>query len=258
MLKLSANLSMLFTEVELPLRFQLAKQHGFNAVEIQFPYSLSPDTFLELLTRQELTLVLFNVEVGDLFHNGEGLAAVPERQQQFREAIARAVDYARYVKPYAINILPGCCFNSKRLPDYVKTFRENLCYAADAFHPLGIKTVFEAINSHAMPGFLIDTGQGMLETLKAIDREDIFMQYDVYHALMMGDDPVDFISRHADKIGHIQFADCPGRGQPGTGRCDFSTLFTAIATSGYSRWLGAEYKPLGNTWESLDWMVKLP
>ena len=80
------------------------------------------------------------------------------------------------------------------------------------------------------------------------------MQYDIYHAQMMGDRPDEFIARHANKIGHIQFADCPGRGQPGTGHINFERIFRAIEKSGYSGWVGAEYKPVGTTSESLDWL----
>jgi hydroxypyruvate isomerase len=74
---------------------------------------------------------------------------------------------------------------------------------------------------------------------------------------MMGEDPVKYIKDHADKIGHIQFADCPGRAQPGTGRIDFEQLFSAIEKSGYSGWIGAEYKPMGTTLDSLDWFRQL-
>ena len=80
------------------------------------------------------------------------------------------------------------------------------------------------------------------------------MQYDIYHMQMMGEKPEAFIAEHADQIGHIQFADCPGRGQPGTGRIDFKQMFSAIEISSYSGWVGAEYKPVGTTAESLDWL----
>jgi hydroxypyruvate isomerase len=253
MLKFTANLSMLFTEVELINRFKAAKQNGFDAVEIQFPYSLSAETLKNILEEQQLKLVLFNVDADDLLHGGEGLACVPEKQNQFRQAVAQTLEYAKLLKPEAINILPGRCFNEKRKQDYLKTFKENLCFAAEAFSPLG-KTVFEAINSHDMPGFIIHNGQQMLDILSQLKLPKLFMQYDIYHMQMMGDKPDEFIAQYADKIGHIQFADCPGRGQPGTGQIDFERLFSAIEKSSYSGWVGAEYKPVGTTAESLGWL----
>ncbi|MDP1969329.1 MAG: TIM barrel protein, partial [Methylobacter sp.] len=94
--------------------------------------------------------------------------------------------------------------------------------------------------------------------LEELNRPELLMQYDIYHMQLMGENPEKFIAEHADKIGHIQFADCPGRGQPGTGRIDFDRMFSAIEKSGYSGWVGAEYKPVGATTESLDWLSKIP
>ena len=77
MLKFTANLSLLFTEVELIDRFKAARQQSFNAVEIQFPYSLSSETLRATLDEQQLKLVLFNVDAADLLQGGQGLACVP-------------------------------------------------------------------------------------------------------------------------------------------------------------------------------------
>lgn len=253
MLRFSANLSLLFTDVELPERFQLAKAQGFDAVEVQFPYALDAETIRGLLNEHRLRLVLFNIAADDLLQGGEGLACVPEKREQFRDAVAEAAAYARLLKPAAINVLPGCCFEASRQPEYLDTFKQNLAYAADAFSPLGIKTVFEAINNQDMPGFIIHTGEQMLAVLDELKHPGLYLQYDLYHMQMMGENMADFIGRHAGKIGHIQFADCPGRGQPGTGRTDFAKVFSAIDRSGYSGWVGAEYKPAGTTADSLGW-----
>jgi len=256
MLNFTANLSLLFTEVELINRFKAAKQQRFDAVEIQFPYSLSPEALKNTLEEQQLKLVLFNVDADDLLHGGEGLACVPEKRDQFRQAVAQTLEYAKLLKPEAINVLPGRCFNERRKQNYLETFKENLYFAAEAFAPLGIKTVFEAVNIYDMPEFIIHNGQQMLGILNQLKHPDLFMQYDIYHMQIMGDKPDEFITRYADKIGHIQFADCPGRGQPGTGRIDFEHVFSVIEKSAYSGWIGAEYKPVGTTSESLDWHPK--
>ncbi|MCX7096905.1 MAG: TIM barrel protein [Methylococcales bacterium] len=253
MLKFSANVSMLFTEMALSGRFKAAKLQGFSGVEIQFPYSLSAQTLKTILDAEQLKLVLFNVAADDLLQGGEGLACVPEKRHQFRQAVEQAQDYAKVLKPQAINILPGRCLDHQRFAEYLDTFKENLYFAAQAFAPLGIKTVFEAINTHDMPGFIIHTSAQMLEVLVQVQHPLLFMQYDIYHAQMMGGASEAFISRHADKIGHIQFADCPGRGQPGTGQLDFKRLFSAIEQSSYTGWVGAEYKPIGTTAQSLAW-----
>lgn len=257
MLRFSANLSMLFTEAELSERFRLAKAHGFDAVEIQFPYSLDPATIRKRLSDNNQKLVLFNIAADDLLQGGEGLACVPEKQSRFRQAVADALRYAEPLQPVAINVLPGRCFNQQDLPAYLETFKQNLLYAADAFSPLGIKTVFEAINIYDMPGFIVRSGEQMLSIRHELNHPGIFLQYDIYHMQRMAEDYTGFISRHDDLIGHIQFADSPGRGQPGTGRIDFNAVFASIECSGYSGWVGAEYNPVADTAASLGWLDSL-
>lgn len=248
---------MLFTELPLIERFKAAKNQGFTAVEIQFPYELDALTLHNELKKQQLKLVLFNVSADDLLQGGEGLAAVPEKKQQFQTAIAETVEYAKILKPEAINILPGRCFNKEKLISYQTTFKENLQLALASFSPLGIKTVFEAINTNDMPGFIIHNSEQMLAIMSEINHPDLLMQYDIYHLYKMHEDPASFIASYADKIGHIQFADCPNRHEPGTGEIDFKAIFNSIEKSNYTGWLGAEYKPLHSTEESFAWLNSL-
>jgi len=254
MLRFTANLSLLFSELPLPERFQAAKRQGFDAVEIQFPYTLPAAQIQDLLDQQDLKLVLFNVDADTLLQGGEGLAAVPEKRDQFKAAVEQTLVYAERLKPNVINVLPGRCLDLQRVGEYQATLLENLEYAASAFAEIGIKTAFEAVNSHDMPGFIVDSSFGMLDVLAKVGHPKLFMQYDIYHMSRMGEDCGGFLRQHLDKIAHIQFADCPGRGQPGTGATDFATLFDIIAAADYQGWVGAEYRPTVDTASSLDWL----
>jgi len=179
---------------------------------------------------------------------------VPEKTEQFRIALAQAVDFAKVLKPKAINVLPGCCFDQQRLVAYQNTFLDNLSLALTHFSELGINTVFEAINTYDMPSFLVHSGAQMLQILEVINHPNLLMQYDIYHMHRMGEDIAGFIHDYARKMGHIQIADYPGRGQPGSGEIDFNTLFLEIEQSGYQSWVGAEYKPQGLTENGLTWL----
>ena len=258
MLRFSANLSLLFTEYPLSERFALAKQHGFTGVEIQFPYTLPAEQIQRLLQETGLKLVLFNVAADDLLQGGEGLASVPEKQADFIVAVAQAIEYAKLLQPEYINILPGCCFNPSRLDDYLACFKNNLRYACTTFAKLGITTVFEAINTYDMPGFIVNSSQQMLAIAQELALANLGLQYDIYHLSRMGEDCALFLQQHSDKIAHIQFADVPGRGQPGSGQLNFKQLFAIINHSDYSGWLGAEYRPSQKTSESFTWMKNLP
>ena len=252
--KFTANLSVLFTELALADRFKAAKHAGFNAVEIQFPYTLSAKQIKQLLDENNLKLVLFNIDADDLLQGGEGLAAVPEKKTQYLQALRQCESYAKILTPDCINVLPGRCFNEARTDEYLATFQHNLSLALNCFSPLGIKTVFEAINTVDMPHFIIHSGQQMLTIMAQIKHPMLFMQYDIYHMQMMNEHIQEFIQQHARKIAHIQFADAPNRGEPSTGMIDFSHLFKVIEQSDYAGWLGAEYKPSHTTSSSLAWL----
>ncbi|MCK5121045.1 MAG: TIM barrel protein [Methylococcales bacterium] len=252
--KFTANLSLLFTELDLIDRFKAAKQAGFDTVEIQFPYTLPAQQIKQVLSDNQLKLVLFNIDANDLLQGGEGLAAVPEKQTLFLAALQQCKTYAEILQPEAINVLPGRCIDKSRTADYLTTFTENLSLALDTFSPMGIKTVFEAINTVDMPDFIIHSSQQMLNIVNHFNHPLLLMQYDIYHMQMMNQQMIPFIKQYADKIGHIQFADVPGRGQPGTGVIDFKKLFTAIDQSDYDGWVGAEYRPVGEPGLSLGWM----
>ena len=256
-MKLAANLSLMFTELPLLERFAAARNAGFEAVEIQFPYEESITDLAMACADADLKLVLMNVPAGDLMSGGEGLASVPERQCEFRDAVAKCRDYAEALGVRCINVLSGRCQETQQQDRRWHNFVENLQLADAHFAPLGITTTFEAINTTDMPRFLIHSAQQMWDVMAEVDSPTIKAQYDLYHMAMMGEDLEADLRQHVDSIGHIQFADCPGRGEPGTGTLDWSVLFSLIDVSGYAGYVAAEYRPTESTENSFGWLRDL-
>jgi hydroxypyruvate isomerase len=252
-MKLAANLSMLFNELPLLERFGAAKSAGFNGVEIQFPYAETVADIKAQLKEHELECVLINVPAGDLMEGGEGLASVPGKEAEFAAALVECLSYVTSLRVKRVNVLPGRCLDESKRPQYLATFMKNLNTAAKMFKPLGVMVTFEAINTFDMPGFLIHNVQQMQDTMSDCKYDNIKMQFDVYHMARMEGDVSAIISRLGDQIGHIQFADAPGRGEPGTGELDFKSIFNAIEYSTYQGWVGAEYKPTKHTEDTLRW-----
>lgn len=257
-MKLTANLSMLFTEVPLLMRFELAKKAGFDAVEIQFPYDTPVAQIKEQLDKHNLQCVLINVPAGDLMEGGEGLASVPGKEAEFTAALVECLSYVSALKVECVNVLPGRCMQPERQDEYLTTFKKNLVTAADMLQQVGVTVVFEAINTFDMPGFLINTVEQQLDIKKELNHSNLKIQFDVYHMVRMRkknqfSDVTEYLARNGKEIGHIQFADVPGRGEPGSGMLDFNTIFHAINQSDYQGWVGAEYKPSAHTKESFGW-----
>ena len=243
MLRFTANLSLLFTELPLIRRFAAARAAGFSAVEIQFPYELGIGEIQRELDTHELELVLINVPAGDLMQGGCGLAGVPGREQEFRRAVMQALPYASQLGVRCVNVLAGRQHEDADLLQCLHTLTANARYAAEALHSIDVTTTLEAINTSDMPGFLVSNIAQMQEILEAADHPTLKMQFDCYHMAMMGEDILGGLSENIADIGHIQFADTPGRGAPGTGAMDYEAIFASIAALPYRGWCGAEYRP---------------
>jgi hydroxypyruvate isomerase len=253
-MNIAANLSLLFTELPLLARIQAAAAAGFDGVELQFPYDVPAISLTEALARAGLPLRLINLPAGDLMTGGPGLAAVPARQIEFDAALQQALTYAAMTRPAYVNVLAGSLAEGVSREQALACLIANLGKTAEAFAVLGIGVLCEAINPLDMPGFLINTPEQLDELLRAVAHPNLQAQFDLYHMARQGLDIPAGISLLAGRIGHVQFADCPGRGEPGSGQLAFAPLLQALNSSGYTGWLGAEYKPTQSTPLSLDWL----
>lgn len=254
-MKIAANLSLLFTERPLAERVLAARVAGFAGVEIQFPYELPAIRLKELLEQAGLPLVLINLPAGDFMAGGCGLASVPERQAEFDAALQEALTYAAMVRPAAVNVLAGRLAEGCSREQALATFIANLRKTAEAFAVLNIPVLCEAINPLDMPGFLVNTPEDLLYVLQQVNHPQCLAQLDLYHMARQELNVEQAIQSLAGRIGHVQFADYPGRGAPGTGHLDFPRVLAALQQAGYHGWLGAEYRPdAAGTEASLAWL----
>lgn len=139
-------------------------------------------------------------------------------------------------------------------PGCLAAFAENLAVAADAMQEIGVKVTVEPINDRDWPGYLTPHAAQVVDMLVRTGHDNLGLQFDVYHAQCMGDDAVATLRRFRDRVAHIQFADAPGRHEPGTGTIDFAAVFAAIDEVDYAGYVSAEYMPTGRTEDSLGWL----
>jgi hydroxypyruvate isomerase len=62
------------------------------------------------------------------------------------------------------------------------------------------------------------------------------------------------IQKYAPFVRHYQCANPPDRSEPGRDVIDYAVLFRQIAATGYTGWIGCEYKPKGLTEDGLGWV----
>ena len=256
-LTFSANLSMLFTNVDFLDRFGRAAAAGFRAVECQFPYAYSIDALAEQLERHRLVQVLHNLPPGDWTGGDRGIACLPDRKGEFQDSVHRAIGYATALDCPRLNCLAGIAPPGADHDELHETFVANLRFASAELKPHGITLVIEPLNTRDTPGFFLRTPHQAVEIIKDAGGDNIALQFDVYHAHIMEGEVAASIHRSAPHIAHVQIADDPGRHEPGTGTIDFASVFRALDDTGYAGWIGCEYVPKTTTEEGLEWLRRL-
>jgi len=252
--KFSANLTMMFNEVEFLGRFERAAKAGFKAVEYMFPYEWPKEQLAGELESHDLEQVLFNLPAGDWAAGERGIACIPGREGEFKDGVESALDYADALGCPTLNCLVGLTPEGPEQDRVRQTLVNNLQFAAAALEKKGVRFVIEMLNYNAVPGFHLVTTQEALRLIEAVNHPNLTMQYDVYHMQIMEGNLIDTMSANMSRIGHIQIADNPGRHEPGTGEVNFPNVFAAIDAAGYEGWIGCEYVPAGTTEEGLSWL----
>lgn len=255
--KFSANLSMLFTELPFLDRFGAAANAGFDAVEFLFPFAWTAQEIKQRLDMHGLQLVLHNLPAGDWDVGERGIACHPDRVDEFRAGVARAIDYAKVLSVGQLNCLAGKAPAGVSEDRLRQTFVDNLVYAAAQLKLAGLKLLIEPINSFDIPGFYLTRTTQAAAILVEVGSDNAFIQYDIYHAQRMEGELAETIRKYLPRIGHIQLADNPGRNEPGTGEINYPFLFAHLDRIGYTGWIGCEYKPAATTEAGLGWREQL-
>ena len=253
MIRLSANVSTMFTEVPFLDRFEQAAINGFKGVEFWFPYQWEIDEISTELRKHRLEVVLHNSPPGDWEAGDRGIACIPGREEEFHESVEQGIKYARALRCRNLHCPVGIV--PREFPEGIthKTLVQNLRFAAEATEMEGIRLLIEALNSSRFPGFYLKHTRQAVELINEVGSNNLRILYDAFHMQIMEGNLAITIQDNLSYIGHIQIADNPGRHEPGTGEINFTNLLRFISEVGYDGWIGCEYIPLGDTIEGLKW-----
>ena len=256
--KFAANLTMLFNEVPFLDRFERAAKAGFDAVEFLFPYAFPTSEIRSRLKGNGLKLVLHNLPAGDWDAGERGIACLPDRIDEFREGVARAIEVGSALGVPQLNCLAGKAPLGASDATLRQTFVGNLRFAAAECRRAGLKLLVEPINTYDIPGFYLNRTAQAIGILDEVGSDNLFVQYDIYHAQRMEGELAATLAKHLGRIAHVQLADNPGRNEPGTGEINYPFLFAHLDRIGYAGWVGCEYKPAATTEAGLGWLAAAP
>ncbi|GGO23340.1 hydroxypyruvate isomerase [Gemmobacter aquaticus] len=250
MTQFSANLGFLWTELPLPMAIAAAKAAGFAAVECHWPYDTPAEETARALRESGLRMLGINTVRGKPGENG--LSALPGCEAEARAAIDQALGYATAIGAGMVHVMAGCADGDEAHAVFVT----NLAYAAQRAAECGITILIEPLNRHDAPGYFLKTTDQACAIIHEVGAPNVKLMFDCYHVGRTEGDITTRFKALQPLIGHVQFASVPDRGPPDSGELNFGTIFAAIADTGWVAPLGAEYRPIGPTSESLGWMAR--
>ncbi|WP_234359421.1 MULTISPECIES: hydroxypyruvate isomerase family protein [unclassified Plantactinospora] len=263
-LRYDVNCSILFTELPLLERPAAAKAAGFDAVEFWWPFAepvpraSEVEAFLAAIDDADVQLVGLNFFAGDMPGGDRGVVSWPARSAEFRENVELVAMIGAATGCRSFNALYG-----NRIADLHPTVQEetavaNLAFAASAVARIGGTVLVEAV-SGPQP-YPLRTAADVVAVLDQLlverDIRNLALLADLYHLTVNGDDVPKVLAEHADRIGHVQIADAPGRHEPGSGEIDLDGHLDQLGRSGYRGWVGLEYLPSGASAESFGWLPR--
>jgi hydroxypyruvate isomerase len=255
----AANCSLLFTEVDLLERPAAAQAAGFDAIELWWPWPDQPvpadaeiDRFVAAVRDAGVRLIGLNFFAGDLAGADCGVLSIPARSVEFRDNIAVTVGIGESLGVAAFNALYGNRVSDVTPQQQDDLATENLTLAAKAAATIGGTVLVEPV-SGPKP-YPLRTADDVAAVLDRVEAPNIGFLCDLFHLANNGDDIDAALAAYADRIAHVQIADHPGRGEPGTGTLDLERYLSTIEASGYSGYVGLEYIPTTTTIDSLRWL----
>jgi hydroxypyruvate isomerase len=262
MTKFDVNLSILFTELPLHERPGAARSAGFDAVEFWWPFDVAVpgdrdvDAFVRAVQEAGVRLVGLNFFAGDMPGGDRGLVSWPARGAEFRDNVEVTVGVGEQLGCRSFNALYGNRVDDATSQEQDHLAVEHLALAASAAARIGGVVLVEPVSG--APRYPLKTADDAVGVIDRVQREtgasNLRFLCDLYHLAVNGDDPEKAIERYADRIGHVQIADAPGRHEPGTGSLDLDGLLGALAASGYDGYVGLEYTPSGASADSFGWL----
>ena len=250
--RFAANVSTMFPDLPVAERFAAARAIGFDAVEYLFPYAERPGEIRRRLHDTGIRMILLNTPLGDGSGGERGLAAVPGRQADFLRHFEQALGYARTLDVPMIHVMAGVVPEEQR-GDAELVFAENVRHAADIAATHGIRILLEPLNHEDTPGYFLTLTTEARRLIQAIGRDNIALQYDLYHRQIMEGNLARGLADNIDLIAHIQFSSVPGRHEPQFGEVNMPYLFEVCDRLGYDGWIGCEYRPMTTTSEGIGW-----
>lgn len=243
------NCSMLLTDLPVLQRPRAARDAGFDAVEFWWPFDdavpgdAEVDMFVAAVADAGVRLTALNFAGGDMAAGERGLLSDPGRRQEFRDNVDVAFGIADRLGTRAFNALYGNRLAGIDAAEQDETATANLEHVGGTAERRGAIILIEPLSG--VDGYPLRTAADVLAVIDRVEVTSLRLLADLYHLSVNGDDIDAVIDAQVDRIGHVQIADAPGRGAPGTGSLDIDRYLRRLAGGGYRGDVSLEYRADG-------------
>jgi hydroxypyruvate isomerase len=256
MIRFSANLGFLWTELPLLDRLTAAARAGFRAVELHYPYATPPETVKAACARLGLTLLGVNTDIGAPPNQHMGLGAVGGRERDFQALIDQSIAWQAAAGGTSIHAMAGL-IPPEQHDAATEILVRNLGEAAPKAAAHGLTLLLEPLNPRSNPGYFYSTVEAIDAVIAAVGAPNVKLMFDVFHVGVSEGDVITRLHKFWPRIGHVQIAAVPSRAEPDEGEIAFPAIFRELEKLGYAGWIGCEYRPRGTTDEGLGWTKRL-
>ena len=233
------NVSIRYPDVPVLERPERARREGYTAIESWWPFATAGpaaaevDAFVTSVTDAGVELIAMNLFGGDMAAGERGIVQDPRRRAEFDDSLAVALEIGRRLGPSMFNTLVGV----GPLRDLAL---DRLAMAARAAGLAGRRILIEPLSG--VEDYPITTASDAFAMSGALGRGAGVLG-DLYHLAVNGDDVDAVIATRGADLAHVQLADAPGRGAPGTGTLPLDRWVDALERVGYRGWVALEHLP---------------
>lgn len=265
-MKYAVNCSILFKELPLLERPAAARAAGFEAVEFWWPFDVAVpsdhevEAFVSAISDAGVQLIGLNFFAGDMAAGDRGLVSWVARKEEFRDNVPIVAEIGKRLGCHAFNALYGLRQPDEDPNEQDEIAIENLGFAAEALLAIDGTVLIEPVSGS--DGYPLKTADDALRVVKNVREtngaDNVAFLCDLFHLAANGDDVGEVARLHGADSAHVQIADFPGRGEPGTGDLPLEELLASLNAGGYDGWVALEYNPTRPTPESFDRLPQLP
>jgi hydroxypyruvate isomerase len=215
------------------------------------------DAFAGAIEDAGVALAGLNFFAGDLAGPDCGVLSIPARSGQFRDNIDVATGIGERLGVRGFNALYGNRVDGVPAAAQDELATENIALAAKAAAGIGAQVFIEPVSGpKPYPLRTAADAVAVVRRARAAGAANVTFLCDLYHLASNGDDLDAVIAAYTGLTGHVQIADAPGRGEPGSGRLDLDRYLAALQDHGYRGWVSLEYKPTTSTEAGLAWLPR--